>query len=60
MTSTEIGKMLTYSLLAFNIFVMWAFVYRYVPETKDKSIAECVLLIQNSRGKRTIKNQESA
>eukprot|EP00347_Sterkiella_histriomuscorum_P022858 403336889 len=45
LTSTDAGKIFTYSLLAFNCLIMYAFVWRFVPETKDRSANENAELV---------------
>lgn len=44
----EIGKISCWAILAFLNFVGFFFVQRYIYETKDKSIEDCVLLYQYS------------
>ncbi|CDW83378.1 UNKNOWN [Stylonychia lemnae] len=56
-TQTQTGKIFTYSLLAFNCMVMFFFVWRFVPETKDKSIDECVKLIHHSWKSKAIRDK---
>ena len=41
-TKTEIGKILSYSVLALACFITYIFVYRFLPETKRKPLDVCV------------------
>lgn len=45
-TSTEAGKLISYTILGLSCFVAYYFVYLYVPETKGCSLDECVRLVQ--------------
>ena len=45
-TNGDIGKLIGYSVLVFGNFFAFFFTQRYVEETKDKSIEECVALYQ--------------
>ena len=48
-TSTETGKIIAYCLLAGSCFLTFAFVYRFVPETKGFSLEQCVQFILAAR-----------
>ena len=52
-TQSDAGIVVTYSVLALSCFATYAFVRRFVPETKDLPNAECVRLVLEFRhGKR--------
>ncbi|CDW76109.1 arabinose-proton symporter [Stylonychia lemnae] len=48
-TATDLGKIIAYSILAISCFITFLFVQRYLPETKDKPIEECVRLVLQAR-----------
>jgi len=41
-TSSEVGKVVSYLVLALFAVLAWIFVYTCVPETKGKSLQDCV------------------
>lgn len=48
-TKTETGKIISYTILAAACFATYIFVYRYLPETKDVAMDECVRLVLEAR-----------
>eukprot|EP00347_Sterkiella_histriomuscorum_P004532 403360103 len=48
-TATNSGKIIAYSILSISCVITYLFVRRYLPETKDKPIDECVKLVMQAR-----------
>eukprot|EP00347_Sterkiella_histriomuscorum_P013821 403363238 len=48
-TKTETGKIVAYTILAAVCFITHIFVFRYLPETKDKSLDICVQLVLDTK-----------
>lgn len=48
-TATDTGKIVAYTILSVSCVITYLFVRRYLPETKDKPIDECVRLVQEAR-----------
>ena len=59
-TSTQIGKIISYSILGLSCFVAYYFTLYYVPETKDKTLDECVRLVQDTRLHRVSSKSETS
>ncbi|CDW88412.1 inositol transporter 1-like [Stylonychia lemnae] len=60
MTLSDLGKVITYSVLAvINLFSIW-FAYNYVGETKGLIISECIKLYQHYSGSETFKHSKEA
>ena len=49
MADGELGKVFVYAGLAIACAVAWMFTHRYVPETKDHTLDECVSMVLNAR-----------
>lgn len=47
--SSPAGKVGSYLVLGLSCFAAHAFTRRYVPETKDRSVDDCVALVLASR-----------
>lgn len=47
-TSTSTGKVTAYLLIAGFCLAAWIFIYKWVPETKGKSLRECTELFMSS------------
>jgi hypothetical protein len=59
-TFTDIGKVISYSVMAVTgLFSIW-FVHRYIGETKGLLFAECVKLYQLFSGSETFKHDKEA
>ena len=50
-TKTEVGKVISYTILASACFIAFLIVNRFLPETKDIPINECVRLVLEARTK---------
>ena len=44
-TSTDTGKIISYIILALSCFFAYWFTYMYVPETKDRSLEDCIRMV---------------
>ncbi len=44
-TSTDTGKIIAYIILALSCFIAYWFTYIYVPETKDRSLEDCIRMV---------------
>lgn len=51
-TATDFGKIFSYTILGLSCFFGHYFTMWYVPETKDRTLVECVELVQRTRHRR--------
>ena len=59
-TSTDVGKICSYTLLGLSCFFGYYFTMWFVPETKDRSLEECIALVQSTRYRRLNKEGKHA
>ena len=58
-TSTDIGKVVSYLAIAFVAIVAWIVIYNFVPETKGKTMDECVEIFMSEKGKEKFRMAQS-
>jgi hypothetical protein len=49
MEDGDLGKVFVYAGLAIACAIAWLFTHRFVPETKDHTVDECVSMVLSAR-----------